>query len=55
MPHKIAVEVLGGRIAHTLFEAHDFAFLRGHIDNDISRQAVFGVFQPFENIAVSER
>ena len=52
---KILVKVLGGRILHTLRQTDKLPLLRGHINYDICRQTLLGVFYPFEDVAVSKR
>ena len=52
---QVAAEMLGGGIAHPFGQAHHLHLLRYHIDNEVGRQAVAAVVEPFEDIAVFQR
>ena len=55
MAIEISREMLGGRVLHAVFKAHDVDILRHHVDDEIGGKAFGAVVEPLDDVTVAKR
>ena len=52
---EVAAEMLSGRVFHALVKAHDFGFLRYHVNDEVGGQTVGAVGEPLDRVPIAQR